>query len=138
MPSLIDAVPIIIGQSFASGFGYFFFFRLQQAGGPVISSQISYVNTTVGVFFAAILFSEPIGAITLLAVLLIFAGIALVNVGKSAASRQRPDAALNDRGRGGAPATFGRDGRRKCANLSEVSRLTSVNSAFGNASFRCR
>ena len=63
MPSLSDAVPIIIGQSFASGFGYFFFFRLQQAGGPVYLSQISYVNTTVGVVFAAILFSELIGAI---------------------------------------------------------------------------
>ena len=96
MPSLSDAVPIIIGQSFASGFGYFFFFRLQQAGGPVYLSQISYVNTTVGVVFAAILFSELIGAMTLLAVLLIFAGIALVNLGKPAAKPDNADAELSD------------------------------------------
>lgn len=90
MPSLIDAIPIILAQSLASGFGYFFFFRLQQAGGPVYLSQISYVNTTVGVFFAAILFGEPIGATTLLAVLLIFAGIALVNLGSRRRSSTRP------------------------------------------------
>lgn len=75
------AFPIVLAQSLASGFGYFFFFRLQQAGGPIYLSQISYVNTTVGVAFAAFLFGEPIGAIIVVAVLLIFAGIALVNIG---------------------------------------------------------
>jgi drug/metabolite transporter (DMT)-like permease len=79
--SISVALPIIAAQSLASGFGYFFFFRLQKAGGPVYLSQISYVNTTVGVVFAAILFGEPIGAKTIFAVALIFAGIAFVNFG---------------------------------------------------------
>lgn len=76
-----EAWPVIAGQSLASGLGYFLFFRLQQAGGPIYLSQISYVNTAVGVVSAAIFFGEPIGAATILAVVLIFAGIALVNRG---------------------------------------------------------
>jgi len=70
---------IVTAQSLASGLGYFFFFRLQKVGGPIYLSQISYVNTMVGVAGAALFFNEPIGVTTLLAVALIFSGVALVN-----------------------------------------------------------
>ena len=36
---------LMLLQSLATGVGYAFFFRLQQVGGPVYLSQISYVNT---------------------------------------------------------------------------------------------
>jgi hypothetical protein len=38
---------LILMQSLATGFGYAFFFRLQQVGGPIYLSRISYVNTAV-------------------------------------------------------------------------------------------
>jgi drug/metabolite transporter (DMT)-like permease len=79
--SVAGAWPIILAQSVASGLGYYFFFRLQQAGGPIYLSQISYVNTTVGVVFAALLFGETIGTTMIFAMILIFGGIALVNFG---------------------------------------------------------
>ena len=49
---------LMLLQSLATGIGYAFFFRLQQVGGPVYLSQISYVNTAVGVAFAVLLFGE--------------------------------------------------------------------------------
>ena len=63
----------------ATGIGYAFFFRLQQVGGPVYLSQISYVNTAVGLAFAVLLFGERLNAWIWLAVALVFAGVALVN-----------------------------------------------------------
>jgi drug/metabolite transporter (DMT)-like permease len=70
---------LILAQSFATGVGYAFFFRLQQIGGPVYLSQISYVNTGVGVGFAVLLFQERLSLWIWLAVALVFAGVALVN-----------------------------------------------------------
>ena len=70
---------LMLLQSLATGIGYAFFFRLQQVGGPVYLSQISYVNTAVGVAFAVLLFGERLNAWIWLAVALVFAGVALVN-----------------------------------------------------------
>ena len=56
-----------------------FFFRLQQIGGPVYLSQISYANTGVGVAFAVLLFGERLSLWIWLAVALGFAGVAIVN-----------------------------------------------------------
>jgi drug/metabolite transporter (DMT)-like permease len=70
---------VVAVQSVATGIGYAFFFRLQQVGGPVYLSQISYVNTAVGLAFAVLLFGERISGWVWLAVLLVFAGVALVN-----------------------------------------------------------
>lgn len=70
---------LIIMQAMATGVGYAFFFRLQQVGGPVYLSQISYVNTAVGVGFAVLIFSERLSVWVWVAVALVFAGIALVN-----------------------------------------------------------
>jgi len=70
---------LIASQSLATGIGYAFFFRLQQIGGPVYLSQISYVNTGVGVAFAVLLFGERLSLWVWLAVGLVFAGVAIVN-----------------------------------------------------------
>ena len=70
---------LIALQGLATGIGYAFFFRLQQIGGPVYLSQISYVNTGVGVAFAVLLFSERLSVWIWVAVALVFAGVAIVN-----------------------------------------------------------
>jgi drug/metabolite transporter (DMT)-like permease len=70
---------LIVLQGLATGIGYAFFFRLQQVGGPVYLSQISYVNTGVGVAFAVLFFAERLSPWIWLAVALVFAGVALVN-----------------------------------------------------------
>jgi drug/metabolite transporter (DMT)-like permease len=70
---------LILMQSLATGFGYAFFFRLQQVGGPIYLSRISYVNTAVGVAFAVLLFAKHLSASIWLATALVFAGVALVN-----------------------------------------------------------
>ena len=71
---------LILLQSLVTGIGYAFFFRLQQVGGPVYLSQISYVNTGVGVIFAVLAFRESLPVAAWLAIPLIFAGIALVTL----------------------------------------------------------
>jgi drug/metabolite transporter (DMT)-like permease len=70
---------LIALQSLATGIGYAFFFRLQQVGGPVYLSQISYVHTGVGMAFAVLFFGEALSLWAWLAVLLVFLGVALVN-----------------------------------------------------------
>ncbi len=72
--------PLILVQSLVTGIGYAFFFRLQQVGGPVYLSQISYVNTGVGVIFAVAAFHETLPFAAWIAIPLIFAGIALVTL----------------------------------------------------------
>jgi drug/metabolite transporter (DMT)-like permease len=79
---------VIAVQSVATGVGYAFFFRLQRVGGPVYLSQISYVNTAVGLAFAVLLFGERMSGWVWLAVLLVFTGVALVNRTQPA-NRQR-------------------------------------------------
>ena len=70
-------------QSIATGVGYGLFFRLQQVGGPVYVSQMSYVNTAVGVGFAVLLFGESLSVYIWLALALIVAGVLLVNSTRS-------------------------------------------------------
>jgi drug/metabolite transporter (DMT)-like permease len=72
--------PLILLQSLVTGIGYAFFFRLQQVGGPVYLSQISYVNTGVGVIFAVAAFGEMLPLTAWFAIPCIFAGIALVTL----------------------------------------------------------
>ena len=67
-PALRTGWWLIALQSLATGVGYAFFFRLQQIGGPVYLSQISYVNTGVGVAFAVLLFGERLSVWIWLAV----------------------------------------------------------------------
>lgn len=77
--SLASGINIVAAQSLAIGIGYAFFFRLQQVGGPVYLSQISYVNTGVGVAFAVLFFSENLSIYAWASVALILAGVAMVN-----------------------------------------------------------
>jgi drug/metabolite transporter (DMT)-like permease len=79
---LADGWLLILTQSLFTGIGYAFFFRLQQVGGPVYLSQISYVNTGVGVIFAVLAFGEVLPPAVWMAVIAIFAGIALVTLTK--------------------------------------------------------
>lgn len=80
---------IMLCQGVATGLGYAFFFRLQQVGGPVFVSQLSYVNTAVGLGFAVTLFAERLSAWSWLALLLIVAGVLLVNRTTGRPARQR-------------------------------------------------
>lgn len=77
---LASGWPLIPLQSLVTGIGYAFFFRLQQVGGPVYLSQISYVNTGVGVIFAILVFGEVLPLMAWAAIPCIFAGIALVTL----------------------------------------------------------
>lgn len=79
LEALAGAWWLVVAQGLATGVGYAFFFRLQQIGGPVYLSQISYVNTGVGVAFAVLLFGERLSLWVWLAVALVFAGVAIVN-----------------------------------------------------------
>lgn len=85
-----EAFIIMVGQGIATGLGYAFFFRLQQVGGPVFVSQLSYVNTAVGLGFAVALFSEQLSRWSWLALGLIVIGVLLVNrtVGADTARRK--------------------------------------------------
>jgi drug/metabolite transporter (DMT)-like permease len=78
LAGLANGWPLIVMQSLMTGIGYAFFFRLQQVGGPVYLSQISYVNTGVGVLFAVAVFHEVLPLTAWIAMPCIFAGIALV------------------------------------------------------------
>ena len=89
VPALSRGWWLIAMQSVATGVGYAFFFRLQQIGGPVYLSQISYVNTSVGVAFAVLMFGERLSLWLWLAVALVFAGVALVNRTHAVASGSR-------------------------------------------------
>lgn len=71
---------LIALQSLITGIGYAFFFRLQQVGGPVYLSQISYVNSGVGVAFAVAVFGEQLSLAVWIAIACICAGIALVTL----------------------------------------------------------
>ncbi|PSJ56727.1 DMT family transporter [Kumtagia ephedrae] len=76
---LASALHLVALQCVATGVGYGLFFRLQQVGGPVYVSQMSYVNTAVGVGFAVLLFAESLSVWIWLALALIAAGVFLVN-----------------------------------------------------------
>lgn len=82
--------PLVLAQSLVTGIGYAFFFRLQQVGGPVYLSQISYVNTGVGVVFAILVFGETLPLAAWAAIPCIFAGIALVTLTSRSQSPSAP------------------------------------------------
>lgn len=77
---LIVGWKMIAFQSVLTGIGYLFFFRLQKVGGPVYLSQLSYVNTAVGLGFATTVFKEQLPLSVWASVALIVAGITLMAV----------------------------------------------------------
>lgn len=71
--------PLILVQSLATGVGYALFFKLQRIGGSVYVSQLSYVNTAVGLLCGVLLFAEPLSRWSWIALALTIAGIFIVN-----------------------------------------------------------
>jgi hypothetical protein len=65
-----------------------------RSAAPVYLSQISYVNTGVGVAFAVLLFGERLSLWVWLAVALVFAGVAIVN--RTAVAPPRPASGRKD------------------------------------------
>jgi drug/metabolite transporter (DMT)-like permease len=86
---LESAWPLLLLQSATTGVGYAMFFRLQQVGGPIYLSQISYVNTAVGLGFAVALFSERFPPLIWFAMALIVVGLAMVNSAPAVPSARR-------------------------------------------------
>lgn len=76
---LISGWHFLLAQGLTTGAGFAFFFRLQLIGGPIYVSQLSYVNTAVGVGFAVILLAEVLSPWTYLALAFSFLGILIVN-----------------------------------------------------------
>lgn len=78
----------IAGQVFVSGLGYILFFEIIRLAGPVFFSQIGYLVTISGMSFGMLFHDETYSIWVWGAVLVIFAGLALVSP-----RRQRPGVA---------------------------------------------
>ncbi|ODN71114.1 DMT family transporter [Methylobrevis pamukkalensis] len=78
----VVAAGLVLGQGILTGGGYICFFRLQQVGGPIFLSQISYVNAAVGMGIAVLLLGEHLELGTLAGALVIV--VSLFIVGKPA------------------------------------------------------
>jgi drug/metabolite transporter (DMT)-like permease len=73
---------LLLGLSALGALAYLTYFRLIGAAGAVVTSQVGYIVTIAGVFWGWLLFGERLGALTLPAALLIFAGLWLVSARK--------------------------------------------------------
>ncbi|MBM3559318.1 MAG: DMT family transporter [Alphaproteobacteria bacterium] len=82
--SLPNVVLAIYGA--VSALAFLGFFELLRLAGAVYFSQASYLITIFGVVFAAIVFGERPGPWLAAAVALVFAGVALVNIGRRRAA----------------------------------------------------
>jgi len=78
--SLPNMVLAIYGA--ISALAFIGFFELLRLAGAVFFSQVAYLITIFGVVFAAIVFGERPGPWFAAAVVLVFAGVALVNIGR--------------------------------------------------------
>lgn len=70
---------LLLALSVLGALAYLTYFRLIGAAGAVVTSQVGYIVTVAGVFWGWMLFGERLGALTLPAALLIFAGLWLVS-----------------------------------------------------------
>ena len=70
---------IILALGLVTALAYIMFFELQRKTGPVYLSQVGYVITPSGLAFGVFFFDESFSAWIWGAVLLLFAGLALVN-----------------------------------------------------------
>jgi drug/metabolite transporter (DMT)-like permease len=73
---------LLLGLSGLGALAYLSYFRLIGTAGAVVTSQVGYIVTIAGVFWGWVLFGERLGALTLPAALLIFAGLWLVSTRK--------------------------------------------------------
>lgn len=74
----LAGMPVLAAAQAASAAAmYVFYFRLQQVGGPVYLSQISYVAAAVGLFAGTLFLGERYQLLTWLGALIVGAGVAL-------------------------------------------------------------
>lgn len=82
---------MILLQIVISSICYLTFFAIIRQAGPVFFSQVGYLVTATGLFWAILVFDESYSVWLWLAVGLIFAGLALVNDTPWRRSRQKAD-----------------------------------------------
>ncbi len=82
-----DAVAVAHGT--IASMAFVIYFALIHRAGPVYLSQVGYIVTLTGLVWAMLLFGERYGAGVWGAVLLIFAGLALVNRDRRIAEREQ-------------------------------------------------
>ena len=70
----------LLAQLLLTSVAYLLYFELLRLAGPVFVAQVAYVVTATAVGWGVLLFDERHGPWMLVAVLLVFAGVALVNL----------------------------------------------------------
>ena len=81
-------LPVIAAYSALSVVIFFLFFELIRLAGAVAVGQVAYIITLTGLGWGALLYGERPSPWIWLAIALVFAGVGLVNFGKSA---RKPD-----------------------------------------------
>lgn len=74
----------VLGLSMITGVAHIFLFELIRIAGPVFFSQVGYIVTVAGVLWGMLLFGERHSPWIWLALALMFAGVALVNMRRGA------------------------------------------------------
>ncbi len=72
-----------LAQAIVAGLTFPIYFRLQQQGGPVLLSQISYVAAAIGLIAATVLLGERYGTMTWAGAAIIAVGIAITIVAQT-------------------------------------------------------
>jgi len=81
------ADPWILLHLSVAATAYFLFFTILRLAGPVYFSQVAYLVTLIGIFWGWVAFDERLSAWVWAALVLIFAGLTLVNLGQRRANR---------------------------------------------------
>ncbi len=77
LPELAIAIQVAISST-----AYIVYFHLVRVAGPVYFSQVGYIVTLTGILWGMVLFDERLDHTVYLAALVIFAGLAMVNLAK--------------------------------------------------------
>ncbi len=85
LPPSYGIAAVLVAQGSVTALAYLLYFRLLVHAGGVFASQTAYVITLAGLAWGFLLFGEVPGPLTIPAALLVFAGVALVTLGKRAA-----------------------------------------------------
>ena len=75
--ALADMPLLVVAQIVSAAAMYAFYFRLQDVGGPVYLSQISYVAAAIGLISGMLVFGERYALLTWLGAAIICAGVAM-------------------------------------------------------------